>query len=55
MTAKEEQIKTKIVIFCRDNTRRIINVIGNYNIGMATSLGKDLERGNFKYASVSIL
>lgn len=44
----QEGRKTQIVIICQDNTKRVINSLGMWNIAMATQLGKDLENSNFK-------
>ena len=52
---KQNEIKTQITIVCKDGSKRVINSIGMWNVGMATDLGKDLEATNFKYATVNIL
>jgi hypothetical protein len=53
--AKQDDRKTQITIVCKDGSKRVINPVGMWNIGMATDLGKDLEDTNFKYAVVHIL
>lgn len=46
-------IKTTITIHCNDKTKRVIQVIGIWNVGAATSLDKDIEGRNFKYATIA--
>lgn len=54
MGERNDTLTSIIVIHCHDNTRRRIKVIGLWNSASATTLGKDLEKGNFKYATVGI-
>jgi hypothetical protein len=51
----EDERKTQITIVCKDGSRRVINSVGIWNVGMATDLGKDLEATNFSHALVNIL
>lgn len=51
----ETDIKTRITLFCKDNTKRVITVIGHKTVTDATALGRDLEGNNLKYATVAIL
>lgn len=39
--------KSIIMIYCKDNTKRRIQVIGNWNSTSAISLAKDIEGSNY--------
>lgn len=54
MTQKENYLTSRVTIHCHDGSVRKIQVVGIWNVASAISLGKDLERGNFKSAFVSI-
>lgn len=43
----KSEYKTKITIFCKDNSTRVITCEGRYSLQMATDLGRDLEGDNF--------
>ena len=46
--------KSKITINCKDNTKRIVNVIGRWSDQMAKELATDLEGSNFSSFNVII-
>ncbi len=48
-------LKSKIVVYCKDGTKRIINCIGRYSEFHAVNLGRDLEYDNYHKAEVSII
>lgn len=50
---KENEIKSMLTIFCKDNTKRIVQVIGNYNMNSAILLAKDLEHENYLSVEIS--
>lgn len=52
---KEETRKSQLTFICRDGSKRVITVIGAWNVFGASDLGKDIEGANFKFALVSIL
>jgi len=47
-----DNIKSMLSVSCKDGTKRIIRVVGNYNQTMAILLAKDLENNN--YLSVEV-
>ena len=46
-TINKDEIKSVLRITCKDNTKRIVNVLGRYNQQNATTLARDLENSNF--------
>ena len=44
---KQSDIHTKITIFCKDGSTRVINAEGNWTESMAKNLGRDIERDNY--------
>lgn len=41
------EFRSRITIFCKDNTTRIVNVIGRWTSDSAKELAKDLEGQNY--------
>ena len=52
---KEEVRKSKITIYCKDKSVRILTSLGVYTPDKANELGKDLEGKNFFRAEALIL
>lgn len=48
-------LKSKIVIHCKDGSKRVINCLGRYSEFHANALGKDLEGSNYEHSKVSII
>ena len=51
---KSTEYKSKITIFCKDKTTRVINVIGRWTDQSAKELAMDLESYNFFSFNVTI-
>lgn len=51
---KSSEYKSKITIFCKDSSVRVINVVGRWSQQMATQLGQDIEMNNFWQANVVV-
>jgi len=49
----KKMIITTITILCKDNSRRVLRVTGNYTDLMAIKLAKDIEKDNYQSVTIT--